>query len=204
MYKESWNLEDLQLVISTLLKERVFKYKGIFFLRPDAETKDPIHDDVNAFIRSSGGAFASAITRVGVNMMVSDWPNSPLAKAFSGCNYHPDFVTVVGIDNELFEPNRIANLQFTLAHELGHIANGDVYTNSPLAIDSPEYLKCECLADLFACNLLESVVQARMAYKFYIGKIKARLAIETNASYIKKIKGALTSMMIRKVALQFI
>lgn len=145
-----WTKEDINNVVAAFECNDFVHLKGITFLKITPGSEDLLIQFMQPIVEQSGGACATGLVR---SIVASSYEQIPCNGTKFILDHSKDngrIVPIVSVTSALFGEKHCGRIGFVIAHEIGHILNGDLELGNETVLGSPEYLANELRADQFA------------------------------------------------------
>jgi hypothetical protein len=149
-----WTKEDINTVVAAFEGNDFVHLKGITFLKITPGSPDLLIQFMQSIVEQSGGACATGLVR---SIVASSQEQAPCFGTQFILEHSEDngrIVPIVSITSALFGEKHSDRLGFVIAHEIGHILNGDIELGNETVMGTPEYLANELRADQFAVAIM--------------------------------------------------
>lgn len=151
----NWNKFDILHIAASLKTRAIFLYKGIFFMNVSIR-EDNLSAYLRTMVQEAGGGMCTMLSREILKNSFAQFPCPSCEFVLKNSDKDTVMVPAVVFINAPKKEEKQSLFQFAIAHEIGHVLNGDILPENATTSDTDLGREHERLADAFANELMGS------------------------------------------------
>lgn len=179
-----WSVEVLRLMLNQLSNQVGLYCGGIFFFRVSPTVEEPFLKQLSGYASTGAGVIGSK--RSLLTQIFNEYPSAYVAFILENAPAQDEDIPVVIVQDYVFQPDSEIDLEFAVAHEIGHVANGDMLAAPIPKGDDVEYLRREMNADRVACLFLKDIRGAHKTLNYVLKIGQSEAFVEGNPDLDQK------------------